>query len=41
MLFAGFVRTGVVSRGIAAMAFVVVIDMFPEIEQWVRAALTL
>ncbi len=41
MLFARFVRTGVVSRGFAAVIFVVVIDMFPRIEQWITSALNL
>lgn len=41
MLFARFVRTGVVSRAAAAIVFVAIIDIFPRLEQWFSSAFNL
>lgn len=39
LIFGRFVRTGVVSRVFAAAVFVVFIDLFPSLEQWIKNAL--
>jgi len=39
MLFGRFVRIGMVSRVFATAVFVVFIDMFPTIEQWIKNTL--
>ncbi|WP_419785680.1 PTS system mannose/fructose/sorbose family transporter subunit IID [Pseudodesulfovibrio sp.] len=39
MLFARFVRTGIMSRALAAAVFVVAIDRFEMVEQWIRSLL--
>ncbi len=41
MLFGRFVRTGLISRVFAVAFFLALIDFFPEMEHWVRAALNL
>ena len=39
LLFARFVRTGILGRALAAVIFVVAIDQYPQVEQWVRSLL--
>ena len=39
LIFARFVRTRVMSRAFAAAVFVVAIDRFPVVEQWIRSLL--
>lgn len=41
MLFGKFVRTGLVSRVFAVAIFLALIDIFPEMEHWVRTSFNL